>query len=76
MADLLANFQDREYSGIIDRETRFFTDMGFVSIDAVVLGETLATHYQQEIPFPKFLAAAQQRGADRAPGSYAVAPDC
>lgn len=67
MADLrqlLSNFQDREYSGEIDRETLFFSDFGFVSIDAVVLGETLQNHYGQPLPFPKFLSAAAERGAE------------
>ena len=64
LAELLADFQGREYSGVIGRETRFFSDLGFVSIDAVILGETLVARYEQEIPFPQYLAEAQQRGAE------------
>ena len=51
LAELLMNFQDREYSGKIDRDTWFFADLGFASIDAVVLGEKLQEMYGQAIPF-------------------------
>ena len=61
---LLANFQGREYSGEINRDTRFFDDLAFVSIDAVVLGETLQEMYGKPLPFPQFLAAAAERGAE------------
>lgn len=64
LAEMLANFQGREYSEEITDETLFFNDLGFVSIDAVVLGETLQNHYQQPLPFPKFLSAAAERGAE------------
>ena len=62
LKEILANFQGREYSGEITRETLFFSDLGLVSIDAVVLGETLQNHYGQPLPFPKFLSAAAERG--------------
>ena len=64
LAALLADFQGREYSGEISDETWFFNDLGFVSIDAVVLGETLQNQYGQQLPFPKFLSAAAERGAE------------
>lgn len=67
MADLrgiLSDFQGREYSDEIERDTLFFSDLGFVSIDAVVLGETLQNHYGQPLPFPKFLSEAAERGAE------------
>ena len=64
LAALLADFQGREYSEPIGRETRFFADLGFASIDAVVLGEALEGYYGQRLPFPKFLSMAAQRGAE------------
>lgn len=56
LAALLANFQGREYSDPIGRETRFFADLGFASIDAVVLGETLEKRYGRKLPFSELLA--------------------
>ena len=64
LAQILADFQGREYSDPIDDNTQFFNDLGFVSIDAVVLGETLQNHYGQPLPFPQFLSAAAERGAE------------
>lgn len=64
LAQLLQNFQGREYSDIIDRHTRFFGDLGFASIDAVVLGEALERRYGQKLPFPQLLAELAQRGAE------------
>jgi acyl carrier protein len=58
LAEILRNFQGREYSEEIGPQTLFFGDLGFVSIDAVVLGETLESFYQQEIPFNLFLTEA------------------
>lgn len=59
MADLamiLSNFEGREYSGTIDRQTRFFADLGLASIDAVVLGETLQDYYHHPLPFGDLMA--------------------
>ena len=55
LAELLSDFQGREYSDAITAETLFFNDLGFVSIDAIVLGESLESHYGQPIPFQRFL---------------------
>jgi acyl carrier protein len=55
LATLLADFQDRQYGDEITAETLFFGDLGFASIDAIVLGETLEIHYAQAIPFQRFL---------------------
>jgi acyl carrier protein len=63
LARLLADFQGREYSNPITAETLFFGDLGFASIDAVVLGEKLRELYGSSIPFNQFLAAAAQRKA-------------
>jgi len=64
LATLLANFQDQEYPGEITASTLFFNDLGFMSIDAVVLGETLENRYQQKFPFNRFLADLSARGAE------------
>ncbi len=63
LVSLLANFQGREYSGEIGRHTRFFADLGFASIDAVVLGEKLTELYGPGLRFNKFLADAARRHA-------------
>jgi acyl carrier protein len=64
LADLLRNFQGREYSDVIDRETRFFSDLGFASIDAVVLGEELERRYGHKLPFNRLLTELAQRQAE------------
>jgi acyl carrier protein len=64
LAEILRHFEDREYSGSIGPETRFFADLGFASIDAIILGEKLEVYYGQKIPFHKFLAQAMQSGAE------------
>jgi acyl carrier protein len=63
LVGLLRDFEGREYSGPIGRDTLFFADLGFSSIDAVVLGERLAEFYGRPIPFHKFLADASARRA-------------
>jgi acyl carrier protein len=61
VAAILRNFHGREYSGPIGRETRFFADLGLASIDAVVLGETLESHFGRRIPFGELMAELGQR---------------
>ena len=61
VARMLADFQGREYSGPIDRETRFFADLGLASIDAVVLGEMLQEHYGQPLPFGELMGDLGRR---------------
>lgn len=58
---LLGNFQGREYSDGIGPETRFFADLGLASIDAVVLGEKLQTHYGRPLPFGDLMAELGRR---------------
>lgn len=36
--------------------TRFFTDLGLASIDAVVLGEAIQRHFERPVPFDQLLA--------------------
>jgi acyl carrier protein len=40
----------------IERETRFFADLGLASIDAVVLGEAIQQHFGRPIPFSVLMA--------------------
>ena len=63
IAQLLRNFEGREYSGEIGPHTRFFDDLGCASIDAVVLGEQLEQHFGQPLPFNELLMDLGQRGA-------------
>lgn len=63
LAEILGNFQGREYSGVIHRETMFFADLGFMSIDAVILGEALENRYGRSLPFQDFLSELSARDA-------------
>jgi acyl carrier protein len=62
LAGILRDFQGRRFTGPIGPETLFFDDLGFVSIDAVVLGERLQEHYGRSLPFREFLE--EMRGAE------------
>jgi acyl carrier protein len=53
--------RDWEYSGDISPETFLFADLGFESIDAVVLSSFIQDHYQRKFPFPQLLAEVGQR---------------
>jgi acyl carrier protein len=61
---ILQNFPRREYFGEIDRRTRFFDDLGMVSIDAVVLGEKLEQRYGFRFPFNELIADLRDRQAE------------
>jgi acyl carrier protein len=61
LARILSDFEGREYSGVIDRETRFFADLGLASIVAVVMGETLQEHYGRPLPFGELMADLGRR---------------
>lgn len=63
LAGLLKDFGGREYSGPIGPATRFFADLGFSSIDAVVLAETLEQRYERKFPFHEFLEELRRRQA-------------
>lgn len=64
LAQLLANFEGKEYSGEIGPQTQFFGELGYASIDAVVLGEKLEELYGQKIPFHEFIAELRERNVD------------
>lgn len=53
---ILSDFGGREYLGAIGSETRFFGDLGLASIDAVVLGESLESHFGRPLPFAGLMA--------------------
>jgi acyl carrier protein len=59
LLDQLAD--DWEYSGEITPQTYFFTEMGFESLDIVVLATSIQEHYGQVMPFPEFFAEIGQR---------------
>jgi acyl carrier protein len=56
LSRLLSNFQGRAYCGPMDAGTRFFGDLGLASIDAVVLGEELQSHYGRALSFGELMA--------------------
>ena len=53
--------RDWEYSGEITPETWLFADLGFESIDAVILASFVQKHYGRPFPFPQLLADLGQR---------------
>ena len=53
--------RDWEYSGEITSDTLLFADVGFESIDAVVLASFVQEHYGRPFPFPQLLAEIGQR---------------
>ena len=61
LVGILKGMTDWEYSGPISRETRFFSDLQMESIDAVVFGETIETHYRRRLPFTEFLTELGKR---------------
>jgi acyl carrier protein len=64
LTEILRDFEGREYSGHIDRDTLFFGDLGFASIDAVLLGEKLEEQYGRRFPFHELLAELGKQGAE------------
>uniref|UniRef100_Q026V5 Putative acyl carrier protein n=1 Tax=Solibacter usitatus (strain Ellin6076) TaxID=234267 RepID=Q026V5_SOLUE len=53
--------RDWEYSGEITPDTLIFADLGFESIDAVILASFVQKHYGRPFPFPQLLAEIGQR---------------
>jgi acyl carrier protein len=64
LAGILANFEGKEYSGDIGPQTKFFGELGYASIDAVVLSERLEELYGRRFPFHEFIADLRQRNVD------------
>jgi acyl carrier protein len=64
LADMIAimrEMTDWDYPQEMTRETRFFGDLGFESIDAVVFGESVETHYRRRFPYAEFLRELGER---------------
>ena len=65
LAEVIAHLQtsarDWDFSGRITGETRLFTDLGFESLDAVVLATTMQEKYGHVFPFTELFAAVGQR---------------
>jgi len=60
--DLLKQLsRDWEYSGEITPDTWLFADLGFESIDAVILASFVQEHYGRPFPFPQLLAEIGRR---------------
>jgi acyl carrier protein len=53
--------EDWDYSGEIGEDTLMFGDLGFQSLDAVVLGNTLQERFGRPIPFADLLTTIGQR---------------
>jgi acyl carrier protein len=64
LVGILRTFPRREYFDEINRRTRFFDDLGMVSIDAVVLGEKLERRYGFTFPFGELIAGLRDRQAE------------
>jgi acyl carrier protein len=63
LAELLRDFEGRYYSDPIGADTRFFGDLGFSSIDAVLLGEKLEALCGRPLPFHEHAAQLANSGA-------------
>jgi len=63
LQDLLSDFQDRTYDDPIGSLTMFFGDLGYSSIDAIVLGETLEHRFGAKLNFGPFLSQLSAQGA-------------
>jgi acyl carrier protein len=53
--------RDWDYSTTVGADTRLFSDLGFESLDAVVLGTAIQEHYDRPMPFAELLAEVGQR---------------
>jgi hypothetical protein len=52
---------DWEYSGTIDRSTYFLAELGFESLDVVILSEQVSVQYNQALPFIEFFEEIGKR---------------
>lgn len=53
--------RDWDYTDAIGPNTRLFRDLGFESLDAVVLGTAIQERFQRNMPFAELLADVGQR---------------
>jgi len=56
--------QDWDYPDPVGPESRLFTELGFESLDAVVLCTAIQEHYQTPMPFAELLAEIGQQQRD------------
>ena len=54
--------EDWEYDGEITQEAHLLADLGFRSLDVVVLGTAVQERYKQVLPFPELFAEIGRRG--------------
>lgn len=47
--------RDWDYSNPVTEKSLLFTELGFESLDAVVLGTTIQEHYSRQMPFSELL---------------------
>ncbi len=52
---------DWDYSRPVQSSTLLFSELGFESLDAVVLGASIQEHYRCPMPFAELLAEVGQR---------------
>lgn len=53
--------RDWDYARPVGPETHLFSELGFESLDAVVLGTAIQEHYQRPMPFAELFAGLGQR---------------
>lgn len=53
--------KDWDYSQAVGPDSLLFSQLGFESLDAVVLGTAIQEHYQREMPFAELFASIGQR---------------
>jgi acyl carrier protein len=56
--------RDWDYGSGVSPQTRLFTDLGFESLDAVVLGTAIQDHYHRAMPFSELLVEIGNCGRD------------
>jgi acyl carrier protein len=56
--------QDWDDPGEITPNSMLFTELGFESLDAVVLGVTIQGHYERQMPFAELLAELGEQRRD------------
>ena len=56
--------QDWDYSEPVKPESLLFTQLGFESLDAVILGTAIQEHYQTQMPFAELLSELGEKQRD------------
>ena len=59
---------DSDYSSEISRESLIFTQLGFESLDVVVLGVAIQDHFNRPMPFAELFADLGQKQRDLSVG--------